>query len=70
MPQMRDLYRSSNGDGWSLCREDDGHVVVLHHVNVPAGGAVQRLELGDFLKPDHPGPEHQALAQLIGTLVA
>ena len=70
MPRTRELYRSSNGDSWSLCREDDGSLVVLHHINVPAGGGVERLELGDFLKPDHSGPEHQALVQLIGTLTA
>jgi len=34
MPKQRELYHSSNGDRWSLCREDDGRVFVLHQANL------------------------------------
>jgi hypothetical protein len=52
-----------------LCRDDDGRVFVLHKANVPSGGTVTKIELGDFLARGRAGPEHQALARLIGSLV-
>jgi hypothetical protein len=66
---QREIYHSENGDRWLLCREDDGRVFVLHKANVSAGGTVTKIELGDFLGRGKAGPEHQALARLIGSLV-
>ncbi len=66
---QREIYHSENGDRWLLCRNDDGRVFVLHKANVPSGGMVTKIELGDFLGGGKAGPEHQALARLIGSLV-
>src|SRR5260370_33513423 len=64
----REIYRSENGDRWLLCRDDDERDFVLHKANVASGGAVTKIELGDFLGRDKAGPEHQALARLIRSL--
>ena len=66
---QREIYQSENGDRWLLCRDDDGRVFVLHKANVSSGGTVTKIELGDFLGRGKAGPEHQALARLIGSLV-
>jgi hypothetical protein len=64
----RDLYRSSNGDRWSLVR-DDGKVMVLHEPNASSGGRPSRLGVGEFLVRDANGPQHAEPLRLIGTLV-
>ena len=66
---QREIYHSENGDRWLLCRDDDGRVFVLHKANVSSGGTATKIELGDFLGRGKAGPEHQALARLIGGLV-
>ena len=66
---QREIYHSENGDRWLLCRDDDGRVFVLHKANMSSGGAVTKIELGDFLGRGKAGPEHQALTRLIGSLV-
>jgi hypothetical protein len=66
---QREIYHSENGDQWLLCRDDDGRVFVLHKANVSSGGTAAKIELGDFLGRGKAGPEHQALARLIGSLV-
>jgi hypothetical protein len=66
---QREIYHSENGDRWLLCREDDGRVFVLHKANLASGGTATKIELGDFLGKGKAGPEHQALARLIGSLV-
>lgn len=67
----RMLYRSSNGDRWSLARDTEtGRVFVRHEANLPAGGRVSEIEIGAFLSSGGHGPEHQELLRLIGTLVA
>ena len=69
MPDLtRELYRSANGDRWSLIREA-GRVLVLHEPNPASGGRPSRREVGDFLVRDAHGPEHAELLRLIGTLV-
>ena len=69
MPRKeREIYRSENGDRWILCR-DDRQVFVLHRANEPSGGKLSHIELGDFLRKDNAGSEHQALVLLIGSLV-
>lgn len=70
MPERRELYRSPNGDSWFLGREpENGHAFVIHQPNAPSGGRLSHIELGEFLRSDPKGPEHQALLRLIGTLV-
>jgi hypothetical protein len=64
----RELYSSPNGDRWSLCKDASDRVFVLHQANIPSGGQISQIELGDFLTRGY-GPEQQALLQIIGTLV-
>jgi hypothetical protein len=67
---MRELYRSSNGDRWSLIQDDQSdRVLILHEPNAASGGRPSRLEVGDFLVRDAHGPQHAELLRLIGTLV-
>jgi hypothetical protein len=66
---QREIYHSENGDRWLLCQDEDGRVFVLHKANVSSGGTATKIELGDFLGRGKAGPEHQALARLIGSLV-
>jgi hypothetical protein len=65
--RTRELYSSPNGDRWHLCRDTSGKVFVLHQANIPSGGRVSQIELGDFLARGC-GPEQQALLQIIGSL--
>ena len=60
--RQREIYHSENGDRWLLCRDDDGRAFVLHKANVSSGGTATKIE-------GKAGPEHQALARLIGRLV-
>jgi hypothetical protein len=68
--QRRELYRSApNGDRWSLVREPASErVFIEHEPNASSGGQTTHIEIGDFLVRGGPGPEHQALLRLIGTL--
>lgn len=54
MLTQRELYQSSNGDRWSLCREDEGRVFVLHQANLASGGSSKNLEIAEFLAPAKP----------------
>ena len=45
----RELYRSANGDRWSLIR-DDGKVQVLHEPNAASGGRAS-LQHPRLLRP-------------------
>jgi hypothetical protein len=67
--QRRELYTSSNGDSWYLCRDRAGRIVVSHEPNLPSGEKSSQVELATFLAKGNRGPEHQALLQLIGELV-
>jgi hypothetical protein len=67
--QHRKFYSSSNGDSWYLCRSRDGHPAVFHEANAPSGGKSSQTDLGTFLGKSNQGPEHEALRQLIGSLV-
>jgi hypothetical protein len=73
-PQMtihtRELYRSSNGDVWSLAKDDEAdRLFVRHQANVPSGGKVTDIDIGDFLNRGGQGAEKQALMRLIGSLI-
>jgi hypothetical protein len=66
----RVLYESSNGDVWSLARHPaSGTPVVKHQPNASSGGRASYTEIGKFLRDGANGPEHQALLNLIGTLI-
>ena len=66
----RGLFRSPNGDRWSLVRDPgSGRVFVRHEPNVASGGRASDIAVGDFLVRGGHGPEHQELLRLIGTLV-
>lgn len=67
--EERTLYTSSNGDTWSLCRNRQGNLVVLHEPNKASSGKPSEIDLGTFLAQGNQGPEHEALRQLIGELV-
>lgn len=64
----REIYRSPNGDVWSLIRIGD-RVMVRHQANLASGGTTTDSELIDFLKAGGLGPEKQELLRLIGTLI-
>jgi hypothetical protein len=65
----RDLYRSPNGDRWSLVRDADSHdVMVRHQPNAASGGEATDMDVGEFLLRGGEGPEHQALLRLIADL--
>ncbi|MBL6080631.1 hypothetical protein JMJ56_21670 [Belnapia sp. T18] len=68
--KARELYRSTNGDRWSLIRDpgSDG-LFVRHEPNLPSGGRSSDISIGAFLARGGHGPEHQELLRLIGTLV-
>ena len=67
--EERELYRSPNGDRWLLIRETvSDRVLVRHEPNLPSGGKVSVIEIGEFLSRGH-GPEQQTLLRLIGSLV-
>jgi len=68
--EARELYRSANGDRWSLVRDPgSGRVFVRHEPNAASGGRTSDIGIGEFLARGGHGPEHQALLRLIGTLV-
>jgi hypothetical protein len=67
--QARTLYTSSSGDMWSLSRNRDGDVVVLHQPNRASAGKSSEIDLSTFLAKQNQGPEHNALRQLIGELI-
>jgi hypothetical protein len=60
------IYRSSNGDCWSLVRDtDSGRVLVRHEPNASSGGRTTDTDVDDFLSIDGPGPEFAALRRLL-----
>jgi hypothetical protein len=68
--QMRELYRSANGDRWLLARDpESGRVFIEHQANLSSGGRVSQQDIGAFLSTSGLGPEKQELLRLIGTLV-
>jgi hypothetical protein len=71
MPQVaRELYRSANGDRWSLVLDNAvGRPQVLHEPNRASGGQASRIEIGDFLIRDAHSPQHAELLCLIASLV-
>ena len=68
MAAEREFYASSNGDRWFLVRDEAGQAFVRHQANEPSGGQSTRVDIGPFLTRGPPGPEHEELLRLIGTL--
>ena len=67
--ELRQLYRSPNGDSWSLASDPaTGRAVVRHQANAPSGGHVTDIELGAFLSGPQ-NPEREALLRLIGASI-
>src|SRR3984893_14839016 len=67
--EMRQLYRSPNGDTWFLARDPAmGTAFVRHQANAPSGGQVTDMELGAFLGGPR-NPEHEALLRVIGASI-
>ena len=65
----RELYQSSNGDGWILIQTGD-HVFIRHEANIASGGErCPTVEVEAFLGAGR-GPEQQELLRLIGTLAS
>ena len=63
------FYASSNGDVWTLVRAEGTDTInVKHQPNASSGGKVSLTTLQDFLAAHH-GPQHDALIQLIMTMV-
>ncbi|WP_410216500.1 hypothetical protein [Paracoccus sp. (in: a-proteobacteria)] len=70
LTQERLLYASANGDLWSLGRDPESErIVVRHRANLPSGGQVSEVALGEFLVQGGFGPEKQELMRLIGSLI-
>jgi len=68
--EVREFFTSSNGDRWSLGRDEDtGSAFVVHKANRPSGGSVTELDIETFLGRNPDAPEGRALLQLIGTLL-
>ena len=67
--ETRQLYRSPNGDSWSLARDlARGTAIVRHQANAPSGGQVTDIELDAFLGGPR-NPEQDALLRLIGASI-
>jgi hypothetical protein len=65
LSRVRTLYKSSNGDVWSIGTNDAGKLVVIHEPNRASGGQRTETDVSTFLNVDHYGPEHEALLSLI-----
>ena len=67
--ELRQLYRSPNGDSWSLASDPaTGRAFVRHQANAPSGGQVTDIEISAFLSGPR-NPEHEALLRLIGASI-
>jgi len=61
------VYRSANGDRWSLLTDtSSGRKFVRHQANPSSGGHVTDTDVEDFLAVDGSGPEFAALRSLLG----
>jgi hypothetical protein len=61
-----EIYRSSNGDRWTLIRDSDsGRLSVRHEANRSSGGSVTDTDVDVFLSIAGSGPEFTALRRLL-----
>jgi hypothetical protein len=68
MPQSaEEIYRSANGDRWTLIRDlNSGRRSVRHEANPSSGGQVTEMDVEAFLSIGGSGPEFAALRRLLG----
>jgi hypothetical protein len=60
------FYTSSNGDRWSLIRDQTPGAVAIRHVaNPSSGGNAVQIDIDIFLSNGADGPEHQAFRHLL-----
>ncbi len=60
------IYRSANGDRWTLIIDSaSGEKIVRHSANQPSGGKVTDLGVADFLAIRGSGPEFVALRDIL-----
>jgi hypothetical protein len=67
MSYQRKIYEKDD-ESWWLCSDQNNRVFILHEANGGSGGQTTRIEIGDFLRASHLGPEHRCLLRLIGGL--
>jgi hypothetical protein len=61
------IYRSANGDCWSLMTDSvSGRKFVRHEANPSSGGHVTDTDFEAFLAIGGPGPEFVALRDMLG----
>ena len=61
-----EIYRSSNGDRWTLIRDtDSGRLIVRHEPDLSSGGRVTDTDVDEFLSVAGSGPEFAALRRLL-----
>ncbi len=65
---VKELYRSPNGDRWTLIRNAAANLAVTHQPNPSSGGRASETEVTSFLSQGEHGPEHQALLQALSDL--
>jgi hypothetical protein len=66
-PTVISIYRSANGDRWSLIRhEGSGHAFVRHEPNPSSGGLSADVDVDEFLRINGPGPEYVELRRILG----
>jgi hypothetical protein len=60
------IYRSANGDRWSLITDPStDEKIVRHQANQSSGGQITDLEVAEFLDIGGSGPEFAALRDLL-----
>jgi hypothetical protein len=63
---VQEIYRSSNGDRWTLIRDiSTGRLLVRHEANPSSGGRVTDTDVDAFLRVAGSGPEFAALRRLL-----
>jgi hypothetical protein len=67
---LREFYRSSSGDTWSVAQDSDAErIFIRHEPNARSGGQLSDMEFVDFIQRSADNSaEMQGLLQLIGTL--
>ena len=60
------IYRSSNGDRWTLIRDaHSGRMFVRHEANLPSGGRITDTDVDEFLCVAGSGPEYAVLRHIL-----
>jgi len=65
MVVTQEIYRSSNGDRWTLIRDSSSRrLFVRHEANLSSGGRVTDTDVDAFLSVAGSGPEYAALRRI------